>query len=275
MRNFIEESKLHSETLGFDLSQVEQGSSQWHRSRAGVITASKAHVLLMEDKLSPFPEDVEIIKDGRDNHVLFKGKAFTGTKANCIKFVRELLPRIQSDTKMTYMDELLASVATGLLPEEIRAKPLQWGKDHEESARDAYSAATFEGINETGFIYQDDSMRCGISPDGLIAGLPKGLELKCPYNSGVFMAFAGRGKIKKEEEIQVQFSLMVTGFESWGFAKFDPRNINCKKLHFIEIKRDEVMIEQLRAGAESFIAEMDIALKNLGMEFGQQWNNEF
>lgn len=273
MRNFTEESKLHSETLGFDLSQVEQGSSQWHRSRAGVITASKAHVLLMEDKLAPFPVGVEIVKDGRDNHVTFQGKSFTGTKANCTMFVRELLPRIQSDTKMTYMDELLASVATGLLPEEIRAKPLQWGKDHEEAARDAYSAATFEGINETGFIYQDDSMRCGISPDGLIAGFPKGLELKCPYNSGVFMAFAGRGKIKKEEEIQVQFSLMVTGFESWGFAKFDPRNINCKKLHFVEIKRDEEMIEKLRVGAESFIAEMDIALKNLGMEFGQQWGD--
>lgn len=274
MRNFKEEQILHSEILGFDLSAIEQGTPEWHRSRAGVITASKAYVLLMKDALAPMPEDVEIIKIGKDNHVEFNGAQFSGTKANCIKFVRESLPRVPSETKMTYMNELLAAVATGLLPDEIRAKPLQWGKDHEEAARDAYSAATFESIEETGFIYQDESMRCGISPDGLISGVPKGLELKCPYNSGVFISFAAMDKIKPEEIIQVQFSLMVTGFESWGFAKFDPRNINCKKLHFVEIKRDEEMIAELRASAKLFIKQMDIALEKLGMKFGQQWNEK-
>lgn len=228
MRNFIEESKLHSETLGFDLSKIEQGSEEWHRSRAGVVTASKAHYLLMGRKTA--------------------GRA-------------------------TYMDELLASIATGRVHDEINAKPLQWGKDHEEEARDAYSAATFENVTDYGFIYRDNSMRAGISPDGMITGQPKGLELKCPWSSKVWMAFAGRGEIKKEEVAQVQFSLMCTGYESWGFAKFDPRNINCKKLHLVEIQRDEEMIEKLEQGLADFIEDMDEALNNLGLEFGQQWQS--
>jgi len=272
MRNFAEESKVHSETLGFDLSTLEQGTGNWHKARAGVITASKAYILLMDDKVAPFPSGVEIkvISKGV-NQVVFGGEVFTGTKAACTSFVRGKLSPIKSDTKMTYMDELMASIATGLITDEIKAKPLQWGKDHEEAARDAYSARTFETIEEQGFIYKDPSMRCGASPDGLIFGKPKGLELKAPYNSGVFMAFAGRDVIKPQEIIQCQYSMWVTGYDSWGFAKYDPRNVNCKKLHVVEIKRDEVMIKKLEEGAKSFIDEMDIALEKLGMSFGMQW----
>ena len=226
MRNFIEEQKLHSETLGFDLSKVEQGSPQWHRSRAGVISASKAHYLLM-------------------------GRKTAG--------------------RQTYLNELVASIATGLLPEDIKAKPLQWGKDNEDDAREAYSAATFESVNDIAFIYHDSSMRAGCSPDGLISGQPKGLELKSPWSSAVFIAFAAAGTIKKEEIIQCQFSMWITGYESWAFAKFDPRNVNCKKLHFVDLERDEEMIAKIEQGYNEFIEDMDIMLKNLGLEFGMQW----
>lgn len=226
MRNFIEEMKLHSETLGFDLSKVEQGSREWHRSRAGVISASKAYYLLMK----------------------------RGTAG-----------------RQTYMNELVASVATGLLPEEIKAKPLQWGKDNEDDAREAYSAATFESVSDVAFIYKDESMRVGCSPDGLINGEQKGLELKCPFSSSVYVAFASAGTIKKEEIIQCQFSMWITDYLTWGFAKFDPRMENCRKLHVVEIERDEEMIAKIEKGYHEFVEDMDEMLKGLGLEFGMQW----
>ena len=77
MRNFNTENLLHSETLGFDLSALEQGTPNWHRSRAGVISASKAHYLLM-------------------------GRTTLG--------------------RQTYMNELVASIVTGLLPEDRRSR---------------------------------------------------------------------------------------------------------------------------------------------------------
>jgi hypothetical protein len=64
---------------------------------------------------------------------------------------------------------------------------------------------------------------------------------------------------------------MITDYKEWGFAKFDPRNVNCKKLHHVVIKRDEKVIAELRAGLESFIKDMDVALESLGMSFGMQW----
>jgi predicted phage-related endonuclease len=218
-----------SKRLGFDLSMTEQGSKDWQRSRAGVVTASKAYFLLM-------------------------GRNTAG--------------------RQSYMSELVAQVATGLLPEEISAKPLAWGKYHEDAARDAYSAKTFERIEETAFIYQDQAMRAGISPDGLILGQNKGVELKCPWSSAVWVNFAGFGIIKKEEIAQVQFSLLVTGFKTWSFCKYDPRNINCKKLHVVDMERDEQMIEQMRQGLIEFIEDMDQALQELGLQFGQQWDIE-
>lgn len=272
MRDFKKEMELHSETLGFDLSQVEQGTPEWHRSRAGCVSASKAYILLMKGAVAPFPKDVVINTISRGvNEVEFMGGYFSGTKAACTEFVRKKLPMIPSLTRQTYMNELIASVATGLLPEEIKAKPLAWGKENEKDAQEAYSAATFESVEEIAFIYQDENMRAGCSPDGLIIGEEKGLELKCPWSSSVWVDFARNGHIKPEEIIQCQFSMMITGYKSWGFAKFDPRNINCKKLHHVVIERDEKVIQELREGLASFIKDMDIALESLGMSFGMQW----
>jgi hypothetical protein len=65
--------------------------------------------------------------------------------------------------------------------------------------------------------------------------------------------------------------MMITGFKSWGFAKYDPRNVNCKKLHHVEIFRDEDMIARLQKGLDKFIVDMDKALAVLGLAFGDQW----
>jgi hypothetical protein len=274
MRNFIKEQEFHSEVLGFDLSEVEQGTDQWQRSRAGVVTASKASILLIKDARAPFPEDLEVIKDGKMNTVVFEGEEFSSTrKVDCTDWVRNQLPPLKSEMKMTYINELVAAVATELLPEEISAKPLAWGKEYEKEANQAYSGQTFEVIDDIGFIYQNDSMRAGISPDGLVRGKEKGLELKCPWSSSIFIGFASRGDIKKEEFIQCQFSMLVTGFKSWGFAKYDPRMKNCKKLHFIEIERDEEMIANLQQGLDDLLDDMDEALSVMGLEFGQQWGS--
>lgn len=226
MRNFIEEQKFHNETLGFNLSEIEQGSDNWQKARLGVISASKAYFLLM----------------GRE-----------------------------TQGRSTYMDKLVGAIATGRLPEEIKAKPLQWGKDNEQAAGGAYSAATFETLEDISFIYRDDSMRAGCSPDSLIVGKQKGLELKSPWDSGVWVAFAGRNVIKKEEIIQCQFSMWVTDYESWGFAKFDPRNINCKKLHYVNQVRDDEMISKIEQGYLEFVEDMDEMLENLNLPFGVQW----
>lgn len=228
LRDFLREQQLASETLGFDLATVEQGTDEWHLARAGVISASNAKFLLQK---------------------------------------RDAL------TRQAYIGDLVASIATMKIKDDIKAWHLEWGKKHEADARDAYSARTFETIDEIAFIYKDNSMRAGCSPDGLIRGMGKGLELKCPASSGVWAQFAGTEFIKPDEIKQIQFCIMVTGYSEWAVAKYDPRNVNCTKLHTITVKRDEAMIKKLEVGLTEMIEDMDTILAKIGLEFGMQWQS--
>lgn len=223
MRNFDEELKAYSETLGFEASIVEQGSSDWLTMRAGVVSASMA-----------------------DN----------------------LLAKLGTAKRYGYMAELVAQVCTGQIPEQINARALQWGKDNEEAARMAYSASTLDHIKEVPFIYKDDSMRFGCSPDGICGNY--GLELKAPFASRTYIEFACAGKIKPEYVKQCQFSLWVTGLDYWVFASFDPR-MKKNKLHSVVVERDPKIIDQIETAASVFIEDMDKMLAKMGVEFGEQW----
>lgn len=234
------------QAFGFNPATIDQTSEQWHLLRLGVYTASKAECLISKKRGS-------------------KGTAY-GT---------DFIAATAKDSKRnTYMLELVSEIATARLPEDISAKPLQWGRDNEAAAREAYEAATFTTFTEIPFIYKDQNMRAGISPDGLNDDNVGGLELKCPWSSKVFIDFLANEEIKPEYRHQCQFSMWVTGRQYWDFANFDPRMVNTKKLHYVRIDRcPEAMAVFDEAFAE-FVVDMDSMLKRIGAEYGQQWSPE-
>ena len=96
------------------------------------------------------------------------------------------------------------------------------------------------------------------------------LELKCPWASRTYIEFVCADKIKPEYYKQCQFSMWVTDLEQWDFANFDPR-MRTRKLHVVTIARDDKMMRQFDACGAEFLADMDIMLEQLGVEFGDQW----
>lgn len=171
--------------------------------------------------------------------------------------------------RQTYMNELIAEVCTGTC-EELSAKPLEWGKVNEIAARAAYQFEANEVIQDGGFIYGHDK-RVGCSPDGLIVGKNKGLELKCPYSSRTHIDFILDGKIKDEYLTQCQWSMWVAGFDEWAFASFDPR-MKKQMIHVQIIERDLEMMTLFNEIVPQFISEMDEKLKKIGIEYGSQWS---
>ena len=243
LEQHVEDLKNLQHFFGFDPSQVEQKSIEWHMMRLGVITASPAECLIAKKR---------------------------GSKGT--EYGVDYLPAQPGDSKRTtYMLKLISQIATMKTPEEISARPLEWGNDHEEEAREAYEAATMQTFSELPFIYKDSKMRAGISPDGLNNDGIGGLELKCPWSSKVFIEFALDDVIKHEYRHQCQFSMWVTGREYWDKASFDPRMMNTKKLHFIRIERDEKAMAIFDESVQAFNEDMDKALASLGMSFGEQW----
>lgn len=216
---------------GVNVYDVEQGSDDWLSSRLGVITAFRAH---------------DIIKQGRA-----KGS--------------------YSESRKTYMMELVAQVATGLLPEQSQFKQAAWGHDNEPLAREAYEAREFACVNTCGLIYRDESMRCGISPDGIMED--RGLEIKNPFTTHVHLDTLLNGVIKPEYITQCQYSMWVTGLERWDFCSFDWRMRGAPENRLVVIPqyRDDELMAKFDEEMPKFIAEMDEILVKIGFAFGDQW----
>ena len=254
------------------IDDIEQGSKEWLNLRLGVISASRAAEFSQEPKLSPLPDDINIEKDGKLNKCLYNEITYCDTlRSRLIETIRKTLPPIYSDTRNGYLCELIAEIATGSPKEYATFKQTEWGHEHEDEARATFELETNLDVKEVAFIYKDESKRCGISPDGLIVGQDCGLELKCPYDTKVFIDFAINDKIKPEYIEQCQYSMWVTGFNSWYFASYDPR-VKCKNLHYVKLERDEFFMEKYDLALENFNKELNQGLSKLGLEFGQQWD---
>lgn len=216
---------------GVNVYDLEQGSDEWLISRCGVITASRAH---------------DIIKPGRA-----KGS--------------------YSEARKTYMLELIAQVATGRLPEQSQFKQAAWGNENEPLAREAYEARNFACVNTCGLIYKDESMRCGISPDGIMED--RGLEIKNPFTTQVHLETLLSGVIKPEYLTQCQYSMWVSGLERWDFCSYDFRMRGKPENRLVVIPqyRDLEIMARFDEEIPMFISEMDDRLGRLGFTYGDQW----
>lgn len=216
---------------GVNVYDLEQGSEEWKLCRAGVITASRAH---------------DIIKTGRA-----KGS--------------------YSETRKTYMLELIAQVATGRLPEQSQFKQAAWGHENEPLAREAYEARDLSCVNTCGLIYKDESMRCGISPDGMLDD--RGLEIKNPFTTQVHLETLLNGVIKPEYLTQCQYSMWVTGLERWDFCSYDFRMRGKPENRLVVMPqyRDMEVMDRFDDEIPKFILEMDEQLGKLGFTYGDQW----
>lgn len=253
------------------ITNVEQGSADWLALRLGVATASRAAEFSMESKLASFPSDISIKKNGKVNSCLYRGKEYSDTnKINLQNTIRELLPREYPDMRNGYIYELAAEVCTAQCKEQGKFKQTEWGHEYEDAARATFELVTGLEVETVSFIYKDENKRFGISPDGLIKGQKCGLELKCPFDSKVFVEFVAGGKIKPEYIEQCQFSMWVTGFDAWYFASYDPR-MNCSNLHYVKIERDESYMKKYDRAQTEFIRDMDNVLNKMGVNYGDQW----
>lgn len=227
---------IASKRLGFDVSAISQGSDEWKKCRLACITASRVGDILTEPR----------------------------TKAD-----KEA--GLLSGMAETYMMDLIAEVCTGAIPDEIPARPLLWGKKHEDAARMLFEFENDLTIELPPIYYKDETMRCACSPDGMCSDR-RGLELKSPYTSSQYVRFrlGGLDAVKREYMAQVQYSMWVTGCDEWWFSNYDPR-MKRENMHSIIIPKDNEFQDAFETKIPAFIAKMDEALAVMGFEFFDQW----
>lgn len=179
----------------------------------------------------------------------------------------KVVAKRDSETRNTYMAELVAQVATGIM-EEINSKYIEWGKLQEDAARSCYEFMTGSKIVEVPFVFKNEKFREGCSPDGLVDG--KGVEIKCPYNTVHHIKTVVDDKIKPEYVWQYQYTLRVMEADEWDFISYDPR-MKKTPMKIITVTKDEEKQQIMEDLVPLFIDDMDKMLSRLGITFGEQW----
>lgn len=206
--------------------------------------------------------DLDQVQQGSEMWLKVRLGVLTASNAS------KIVAKKDSDTRLTYMSELLAQICTGEA-EEINSKYMEWGKDHEAAARSAYSFESGFDIKEIPFMFKDDSFRVGCSPDGTVND-KSGVEIKCPYNAANYVKFLCEDKIKSDYLWQVQFSMYVMDCDEYHFCQFHP-SMKRKPIKILMIDRDEEKQKTLADAVPQFISDMDKMLDKTGVKFNEQW----
>lgn len=180
----------------------------------------------------------------------------------------KVIAKKDSETRHTYMCDLVAEVCTGQW-EEINTRHMEWGKQHEDAARSYYEFSTNQTVTQLPFVFKDNLFRAGCSPDGFVS-IDRGAEIKCPWDSANYVKFLVADKIKPEWRHQTQFTMWVTDAESWDFCQYDPR-MTKQPMKIVTAHRDPEAMKVFDDAVPAFIQDMDAMLKTIGVSFGEQW----
>lgn len=164
-------------------------------------------------------------------------------------------------SRANYMAELIAERLTGQTAEAYTNAAMQWGSEHEQEARDAYSFYTGQEIEQAGFVPHPTIDGFGASPDGLVTtdGL---LQIKCP-NTATHLDTLTSNSIPEKYQIQMHAEMACTGRQWNDFVSFDPRLPERLKLFIKRLPRDPGTVAQIEREVQGFLAELETKLQQL------------
>lgn len=161
-----------------------------------------------------------------------------------------------------YKVRLVAERLTQTAAESYSNAAMEWGVEQEQFACIEYEAATNQFVDKTGFWLHPNIPFLGVSPDRLVGS--KGLiEVKCP-NTTTHLGYLFEGKIPTDYYKQIQCQLWVTDREWCDFVSYDPRLPKRNQLLIVRTKRDESLIEEMKAETLKFLDEVENLIIKLG-----------
>jgi putative phage-type endonuclease len=160
-----------------------------------------------------------------------------------------------SASRGNYLIELALQRVTRVIEASYTNDAMQWGTEHEQTARTAFEVAHNVFVDQVAFVDHPTIKDFGCSPDGIIGDSL--LELKCPYQSAVHWSYFKDGCPSKYYT-QIQAQMSCTGAKSVWFVSFDPRMPARSQLYIEEVLREEDFIEKLESEVKQFLNEVEV-----------------
>lgn len=228
--------------------ECEQGSPEWHKARAGVITASmfstiRAKVNGLTEQQSKY---VEAIRAG---HAESRAREIAGYKAAP---KAEVVQRAIDGEKVGDFSEATLNYAFRLAVERISGEALdegfetysmRRGHELEPEARMVHEMQTGLIVERAGFVVTDDR-KFGASADGLI-GTDEGSEYKCFTDPAKLRSFWIDNDPSSVME-QAQGCMWLTGRKRWHICLYCPALEPVKKHLWHKVfERDDNFIDEM------------------------------
>ncbi len=247
--------------------EAPQGGPEWHKARAGVITASmfstiRAKVGLLDDRQAAFVAAVRSGKSAADAIKIAGYKA--APTADCVKRAIEGLPVGDwSDKAKDYAFRLAIERISGEpLDEGFETWAMKRGHTLEDEARLVHEARTGLLVDLAGFVLTDDR-KYGASADSLI-DTDGGAEYKCLVEAGRLRTILIDHDISDFKD-QIQGCMWITGRSWWHFGLYCPalKNIG-KEFYMQHVQRDDDYIEAMEVDLiefETLVSENEAKLR--------------
>lgn len=245
---------------GFNIYTVPQGSEDWHRVRAGKITASMfgdicAKVNGLNEQQQKY---VDAIKAGSSESAarIIAGYK-TAPRAEAIQKAIEGLPVGEfSKAVLDYGFRLAVERISGEpLDEGFQTWAMKRGNELEPEARIAHEVASGLLVEPCGFVSTPDDV-FGASADGLI-GADEGAEYKCFIDPAKLREFWLDNDASSVMH-QVQGGMWITGRKRWHVGLYCPALKNVGKgLWWRVFERDDAFIEPMVSTLMEFKSVVD------------------
>lgn len=247
--------------------ECAQGSPEWHRARAGVITASmfstiRKKVGCLNEQQSKF---IDLCKSGWGEKQAAEEAGYKAVPRS------DIITRALKGEKVGDWSDAAKDYAFRLAIERISGQPLDegfetWamrrGRELEHEARMEHEALTGLLVEQAGFITTDDGL-FGASADGLID--PNGgSEYKCFVDPARLRPILLEGDITEVRD-QAQGCMWIGVREWWHVGLYCPALANAEKqFTMIETPRDDDFIEAMEMDLiefARFVDEYEAALR--------------
>lgn len=165
-----------------------------------------------------------------------------------------------------YMWELVAERLAKTAKRAVSSKSLEWGSNSEPLAREEYTIQTGELVHQVGFAVHSKIKWVGSSSDGLVAK-DGCIEIKSPFNSGIHARTLALG-MPGDHVPQTQGNLWILEREWIDFCSYDPAFDSPYNLHIERHYRDEAFIKHLEKEVKTFLAEVNVAMRDIKQKKG-------
>ncbi len=171
---------------------------------------------------------------------------------------------------MTYVREKVAEQLSEFSSNEFSSAAMDWGREHELEAIQAFESLTEIRVNQTGENQQFILSECGHwggTPDGIT--FESGVEVKCPESKShlLYLSIVDAETLKAEEVKyywQIQACMALTGKSHWHFVSYDPRfYAEHLRLHHCVIERVQDDIDLMLARIAMAVEQRDKLIHQL------------